>query len=558
MNYRVNLLWKVVTRLSSDGLAAVRSEHGLLFNRKGGGSILRRVGGDFRATYAPVVLQPTDVYHQALCGIQNELGFQGSRFPISLELDFVGQRTRLNISQRLYGDFVCATCSLDEFECSLETDFSKLQELSTHQKLYAFISRALAITVSGDRRAEKLGQALKTYPAIRIEALGKDSPSWQCDLVGLVTRHPGASLIIDAVSDKNARHQIDASRLLVDKQGIAGYVPVECSRNAVRSHRQRFDNATAMIEYSAMLQRLLATRQWLPEATREAILNPEEAIPNSVSARYMWALLVKEFSLQTELKSWSALAVKPTAARILLVTITSVESRAVHTAFAKATGSPAVSFQLNGFTYQNLGRLGNFEIIHAISGMGSGGIAGSQESVRRGIEAIMPFAVLMIGIAFGIDPDSQNVADVLVSRQVLMYELQRLSKDFSIQARGDKVTASPKLLDWVAHAEIKWDESRSKVQTGLFLSGEKLVDNVLFRDNLRRLAPEAIGGEMEAAGVYVACQNAKIDWLVIKAICDWADGYKGANKEANQALAANSAADFAVHVLSIGASAMVV
>lgn len=556
MTYRINLLWKVVAELSSDGLAAVRPEKGLLFNRKGGRSVLRAVGGDFRATYAPVVLQPTDVFHHVLSGFREELGFQGARFPVKLELGLVSQRTRLNISLHIYGTFVCATCSLDEFECAAGTDFSKLQDLTFHHNLHAFISRILAIVVSGDRHAENLSKTLKIYPAIRIVALATDSPTWRNDLVGLVTRHFDAPLIVDAVLGKNARHQIDNSLLLADKQGIAGYVPVGCSETSARAHRQRFSSAASMIEYAAMLQRGLSAREWLPEDTQEAIANPQEAVPNSVSARYMWILLVAEFSLQTELNAWTASSVKPAADRILLVTVTSVESKAVHAAVAKATGNRPRAMQIDGYTYQNLGLIGNFEVVHTISGMGSGGIMGSQESVRRSIELVKPAAVLMVGIAFGIDSDDQDIADVLVSRQVLMYELQRVNEDFSVHARGDKVTASPKLLNWVAHAEISWDESRAKVRTGLLLSGEKLVDNVLFRDWLKNLASEAIGGEMEAAGVYVASHNAKVEWLLIKSICDWADGDKGTNKKANQALAAASAAEFAIHVLSSTRPAM--
>ena len=59
------------------------------------------------------------------------------------------------------------------------------------------------------------------------------------------------------------------------------------------------------------------------------------------------------------------------------------------------------------------------------------------------------------------------------------------------------------------------------------LSGEKLVDNLDFRDQLLNLEPEAIGGEMEGAGLYVACQDKKVDWILVKAVCDWADGQKG-------------------------------
>ena len=64
-----------------------------------------------------------------------------------------------------------------------------------------------------------------------------------------------------------------------------------------------------------------------------------------------------------------------------------------------------------------------------------------------------------------------------------------------------------------------------------------------FRESLKALyGPEAIGGEMEGTGLYVSAHDAKVDWIVVKAICDWADGHKAQDKEKRQALAATNAA----------------
>jgi hypothetical protein len=85
------------------------------------------------------------------------------------------------------------------------------------------------------------------------------------------------------------------------------------------------------------------------------------------------------------------------------------------------------------------------------------------------------------------------------------------------------------------------------------LTGEKLVDNIDFRDQLRSFEPEAIGGEMEGAGLYVACQDKKVDWILVKAICDWADGNKAQDKDVRQQTAAQNAAAFVLEALQIAA-----
>jgi len=156
----------------------------------------------------------------------------------------------------------------------------------------------------------------------------------------------------------------------------------------------------------------------------------------------------------------------------------------------------------------------------------------------------------MVGIAFGMDERSQNIGDVLVSENLRLYELQRIGTDAGqskIILRNDRPHGSPWLLRVFKNAELNWHGA--KVRFGCVLTGEKLVDNLDFREQLRAFEPEAIGGEMEGAGIYVACQDQKVDWLLIKAICDWADGKKDLDKKTRQELAAHNAAQFVLHTL---------
>ena len=78
--------------------------------------------------------------------------------------------------------------------------------------------------------------------------------------------------------------------------------------------------------------------------------------------------------------------------------------------------------------------------------------------------------------------------------------------------RGDKSHVSPWLLDRVRSAELYWEGAA--VRIGMLLTGEKLVAHSAYRAQLQAFAPDAIGGEMEGAGLYVACQSAKVDWIL--------------------------------------------
>jgi nucleoside phosphorylase len=185
--------------------------------------------------------------------------------------------------------------------------------------------------------------------------------------------------------------------------------------------------------------------------------------------------------------------------------------------------------------------------------MGSGGPGGSQQTVTEAIHGLDPSVIVLLGIAFGVDPKEQAIGRVLVSERIFCYEVvkvttTRAGKIRSI-ARGDKPRATPRLVQGLRMASAGW--SRAAVEVGTLLSGDKLIDNIDYRDSIHEQSPDAIGGEMEGAGLYAAAYGKK-DWVIVKAICDWADGRKRYQKEKRQVLAADNAAAFIFHALETG------
>ncbi|MBN1810847.1 MAG: hypothetical protein JXA14_03330, partial [Anaerolineae bacterium] len=143
--------------------------------------------------------------------------------------------------------------------------------------------------------------------------------------------------------------------------------------------------------------------------------------------------------------------------------------------------------------------------------------------------------------------DKQQLGDILVAKQLLAYEPQKVDLKRGQIPRGDRTTSAERLLDRFRSGDNDWQGAPTHF--GLVVSGEKLVNDPAFRDWLLKTEPEAIGGEMEGAGLYVAARDAKVDWILVKAICDWGDGDK--NDEA-QPRAARNAAQFVLHVLQLG------
>jgi len=243
------------------------------------------------------------------------------------------------------------------------------------------------------------------------------------------------------------------------------------------------------------------------------------------------------------------------SADILIVTVNRNEAKAVLEAFASATRATGAAFNEGNHTYHDLGTVNGQQVVMVQSEMGSVGLGASLQTVQAAVVALRPSVVIMVGVAFGMTPDKQVIGQVLVASRIMNYEPQRVGmKDGKEQLspRGTRADVSTKLLNHLRAAELRRETDEPKVSFGLIISGEKLVDNSEFLEKLRAVEPEAIGGEMEGAGLYAACQIAKVDWILVKAICDWGDGKKdNPNKEKDQQLAARNSATFIAQALQL-------
>ncbi len=248
-------------------------------------------------------------------------------------------------------------------------------------------------------------------------------------------------------------------------------------------------------------------------------------------------------------------------ADVLLLTVTEVETRAVFQALQETQGRSYTRHDIDQKIYYDLGEIGGARVWLARSEMGAATLGGALSTAARALDALRPRAVVMVGIAFGVNPRRQRIGDVLVARQLTLYDLQRVGTGPEgrplITLRGDRPSASRGLLEQFRHGALEWPPacgqgSAPQVHFGLVLSGEKLIDHQDFSGQLLQFEREAIGGEMEGGGLYVAASERRVDWILVKAISDWADGRKERGHERNQERAARNAALFTLHTLRQG------
>lgn len=236
----------------------------------------------------------------------------------------------------------------------------------------------------------------------------------------------------------------------------------------------------------------------------------------------------------------------------LIVTATPTETKATHKKIKPIEGFESIIKVYEGdYTYY-LGTFGNYRVAHVQCGMGSISPDSSIMTVTEALQILVPKFVIMIGIAFGINPENQNIGDVLVSECVIPHNFKKVT-DEETTHRATIGNASKTLLNRFK-ATGSWEylvknEIPAKVFFTHVLSGEELIDNKDYRDELIKTFPTSKGGEMEGAGLYAACES-KIDWILVKGICDFADGNKKENKKEYQETAIDSALSLCLEVFS--------
>ncbi len=207
-----------------------------------------------------------------------------------------------------------------------------------------------------------------------------------------------------------------------------------------------------------------------------------------------------------------------------------------------------LKIHVEGETYY-VGRFGACRAALFQSTIGTGGPGGATLAAKSALDFWNPYALIMIGVAFGIAPEEEHPADILIAEQIVPYEHQRVSDKPLFR---DPLPASGYTLFNRFRGVIDWkfkrpDDTLVSMHLGPVLSGSKLIDSAAFKENLIGAFPTAIGGEMEGAGVYAAAARLGVEWILVKGVCDWADGGK---HDGYQEMAAAAATDLVHHVLS--------
>lgn len=236
---------------------------------------------------------------------------------------------------------------------------------------------------------------------------------------------------------------------------------------------------------------------------------------------------------------------------VVLITATDTELKAVLNLLQPYPEREKILLVYSTAETYYIGQFGAWKTVVTKCRMGSTGEGSATLSTNQVQQLWHPRAIIMVGIAFGKDPRKQRIGDVLVASQIISYEQQRIGEQAKIEYRGSITPSNITLLNRFENVQnwkfIRPDGSNAKIDVKPILSGEKLVDDPVFKAQLLEQFPQAGGGEMEGAGLCAASGRVGTAWILVKSICDWGDGKK---HKKHQPFAAAAAASLVHHVLS--------
>jgi nucleoside phosphorylase len=175
-----------------------------------------------------------------------------------------------------------------------------------------------------------------------------------------------------------------------------------------------------------------------------------------------------------------------------------------------------------------------------------------------------PRYVILVGISGGVAENDVKLGDVLVSTQIVDYELQKLTSERT-EIRWEVYRADPRLVGAARNLDdSSWLELMSanrpgrgapKRYIGPIASGDKVIAASEALAHYRDKWPKLIGVEMEAAGVAIASSQAaqQPGFFMVRGVSDLADKKKNSARVKRwRSYACDIAASYVIALLKSG------
>jgi adenosylhomocysteine nucleosidase len=254
------------------------------------------------------------------------------------------------------------------------------------------------------------------------------------------------------------------------------------------------------------------------------------------------------------------------AADIVLVVATSTEQHELEAA-AKDQGFTFNVQPGRAGEYFQLGQVGTNRVVAMRVSMGAFSPDGAAARCIQARAETQATTIILVGTAFGVAPARQEIANVIVSESVFLYDDREVIDDEQSESRYKVVhpptarkVASPTWIDRFQRLAEQGagGHASEKIELGIVLSGGARIESAAYRDELVAGLPQMdqpiVGGEMEGMGaISAALSTDPTDpgWIIVKGISDFADAQSRSKIVETRGEAARASARAVLRVLQL-------
>lgn len=253
----------------------------------------------------------------------------------------------------------------------------------------------------------------------------------------------------------------------------------------------------------------------------EAKINPVSGPLDELFDYLDWSNLERLQDTLYDYKDETQLLKELTNCKVLVITANDVERNILHRQIHLMNSDEKIVRIIAGQVAYFIFHWGNYKIAHVhqyqIGGHRDYGLRSTLEEV---LHFFRPNVIFSMGVAFGIDPKSQNIGDVLVSQKVFPYSENKIVDGHIYPDRSQDRHIDP----WLQVRFVNTTGFLESVTFGSILSGTSVLSSVEDKERFCRAYSKndfVIGGEMEGSALFQICGSYGIPCAVIKGICDW-------------------------------------
>lgn len=206
--------------------------------------------------------------------------------------------------------------------------------------------------------------------------------------------------------------------------------------------------------------------------------------------------------------------------KVMVITANPIEKAILHYIVVQQKNVKILRFFYGNIVFFVF-RWNNYIVAHVHQGeTGANTDLGASSTIFSALKLFTPNVIISLGVAFGIDYETQTIGDVIVSRRLLPYNENKRDEE---QLKPNRT--QDKTIDrWLKVRLNNAPGFIDSVTFGDVLTGGSVLSSISEKAKICQGYTKTdfiVGGEMEGSALYQFANIENVPGFVMKGICDW-------------------------------------